>query len=404
MKKIVWLGIIFLIPCFLKAQATVEGVRFMDNAPWSEVIKAAEQQQKLIFVDCYTSWCGPCQMLARQVFPREDVGALFNAHFVSVKYDVERGEGLAFAEARRDLIQAYPTMLVYNLDGRLLLRMVGSRSAETLIQGMTAFLEGKTWQDYEKEYNAGNRDYDFVTEFLNILLIANQLEKYYAIRKDYITGLPLDSLLSQRIWNMAKEELKDPLSVQYQFVLRHLSQFQQKGFNLYDVENVLSVRLMSDVHALIQLGFETENADALAQLQERLNKLERIARYPVKGFPECLAAIRVEESFLFRNYEEMYYRLIYLGENGLLANPFWVYPWVDELAGQLKSKKQIRRCMDYFLGMQKTAWSAYENVVNAHEVLAKLYDRLGDKAKAVEETRLSEAWQARYDERKKTLE
>ena len=69
-----------------------QGIEFMDNEPWSKVLQRAKEQNRLIFMDCYTVWCGPCKGLAQDVFPQKQVGDFFNAHFVNVKYDMEKGD------------------------------------------------------------------------------------------------------------------------------------------------------------------------------------------------------------------------------------------------------------------------------------------------------------------------
>ena len=75
-----------------------QGIEFMDNEPWSKVLQRAKEQNRLIFMDCYTVWCGPCKGLAQDVFPQKQVGDFFNAHFVNVKYDMEKGEGPELAK------------------------------------------------------------------------------------------------------------------------------------------------------------------------------------------------------------------------------------------------------------------------------------------------------------------
>ena len=56
-----------------------EGIVFMENQPWSEVLQKAKEQNRLIFMDCYTVWCGPCKGLAKDIFPQKKVGDFFNA-------------------------------------------------------------------------------------------------------------------------------------------------------------------------------------------------------------------------------------------------------------------------------------------------------------------------------------
>ena len=65
------------------------GVSFIKDKPWEEVLKLAAAEDKLIFMDAYTTWCGPCKKMDRQVFPLESVGNFYNDKFISVKMDME---------------------------------------------------------------------------------------------------------------------------------------------------------------------------------------------------------------------------------------------------------------------------------------------------------------------------
>ena len=50
-----------------EALKKAEGIAFFKGT-WQEVLEQAKKENKLIFMDCYTSWCGPCKMLAKEVF------------------------------------------------------------------------------------------------------------------------------------------------------------------------------------------------------------------------------------------------------------------------------------------------------------------------------------------------
>lgn len=69
-----------------------QGIAFNHDS-FSAAVKAAAQERKLVFMDCYTSWCGPCKALARDVFTNDTVGDFFNKHFVCVKVDMEKEDG-----------------------------------------------------------------------------------------------------------------------------------------------------------------------------------------------------------------------------------------------------------------------------------------------------------------------
>ena len=185
-KKIFLFGVCLLFIQLLWAQETEKGIRFIDNEPWEKVLKKAKKQHKPIFVDCYTSWCGPCKQLAKDVFTREDVGQFVNEQFVSVKYDVEKENGLNFARQYRDQISAFPTLLLIQTDGTVMSRIVGAYPAEEILQSIKDGLEGKTWQKMAQEYEAGKRDYNFIIDYLNRLSIAGEDKKYEEIGRAHV--------------------------------------------------------------------------------------------------------------------------------------------------------------------------------------------------------------------------
>ena len=62
---------------------------FMENESWNAVKSKAVKENRMIFMDCYTTWCGPCKMMSNQVFKQKQVGDFFNQNFVNLKVDME---------------------------------------------------------------------------------------------------------------------------------------------------------------------------------------------------------------------------------------------------------------------------------------------------------------------------
>lgn len=56
------------------------------------MLARAKQKNKVILVDVYTTWCGPCKMLDQRVFTNNEVAHVFNPYFLNYKADAERGE------------------------------------------------------------------------------------------------------------------------------------------------------------------------------------------------------------------------------------------------------------------------------------------------------------------------
>jgi thiol:disulfide interchange protein len=90
-----------------------KGIQFVEPN-LAKALQEAKKQKKLIFVDAYTTWCGPCRMLKQNTFTDKAVGEFFNKNFINIALDMERGDGLAFAAKYQ--IAAYPTLLIINAD------------------------------------------------------------------------------------------------------------------------------------------------------------------------------------------------------------------------------------------------------------------------------------------------
>lgn len=115
--------------------AQERGTKF-ENISLKEALAKATKNggkaPKLVFVDCYTQWCGPCKKMAKQVFPLPVMGDFFNANFINLKIDVEKGEGIEIA--KRYNISAFPTFLILKANGEEVNRIVGASEADRFIE------------------------------------------------------------------------------------------------------------------------------------------------------------------------------------------------------------------------------------------------------------------------------
>jgi thiol-disulfide isomerase/thioredoxin len=115
----------------LHAAMPLHAITFEESATWPEVLKMARAQNKIIFVDAYATWCGPCKMMDRNVFPDEALSAFFDENFINVKIDMESERGTPFGADYE--VDAYPSLFFIGPDGSLLKKKVGLTEAPELL-------------------------------------------------------------------------------------------------------------------------------------------------------------------------------------------------------------------------------------------------------------------------------
>jgi thiol:disulfide interchange protein len=111
-----------------KAEAQIQ----FQKGTWADAVAAAKKQNKPIFVDAYATWCGPCKWMDANVFTDVTVGEYFNLNFINYKFDMEKGEGPAFAQ--KNGVKAYPTLLFFDKNEKEIHRVLGAKPADQFLE------------------------------------------------------------------------------------------------------------------------------------------------------------------------------------------------------------------------------------------------------------------------------
>ncbi len=153
MKKTIFVIIAFLA---LLANPHAQGIQFAEHEKWADILAKAKKEKKMIFMDAYTSWCGPCKMLAAQIFPQPEVGAFYNQNFINTHYDMEKDEGVMLANTFG--VNMYPTLLIIDGDGKIVTRTAGFMQAQALIDfGKGALGKAEKVEDWAAKYESGDK-------------------------------------------------------------------------------------------------------------------------------------------------------------------------------------------------------------------------------------------------------
>lgn len=181
-----------------------QGITF-DTASFAKLQAKAKKENKLIFLDAYASWCGPCKLMAKNIFTLKSVGDYYNSHFINTKIDMEKGEGIALAKKFK--VSAYPTYLFINGDGEVVHRTLGYVEEKDFIQfAKDARDPSRQLGSLKAKFDAGEKDPEFLK---NLIGLTYYTEPAYAqnVIARYFQGKPLGQALDKDDVNMLLSSL-----------------------------------------------------------------------------------------------------------------------------------------------------------------------------------------------------
>lgn len=222
LKTGVWL--FFLIGIVTFSQAQNREILF-EKGSFQEILTKAQQEQKLIFMDCYTSWCGPCKLLAKNVFTQDNVADFFNTHFINVSMDMEKGEGKALQQKYQ--IEAYPTLLLLDAQGEEVFRSVGGCSAQTLLSNFSSAMNPEnTIPGMEEKFAAGERAPEFVSKYWEALQKGRRFEDLQKSTLEFFKGMKVREVCEDQNWVLYDRfvNIDNPL---HHFMVEHIKDFKK---------------------------------------------------------------------------------------------------------------------------------------------------------------------------------
>ncbi|MHC1780025.1 MAG: redoxin family protein [Bacteroidales bacterium] len=193
----------FFIICFTLLFLTniapaQDGIRF-EKGSWKEVLEKARSEKKLVFVDVYTEWCGPCKQMVKDIFPKKSVGDIFNSSFINYKIDAEKGEGVAIAKSYG--VKGYPTYLFVNGDGILFYSSMGSMSEDKFLKeaqnALNEFNDPQPFAIMKSQYDNNKDNREFLLKYMDKCRVRGI--SYADVIDRYIVLLPNKELMDKAV-------------------------------------------------------------------------------------------------------------------------------------------------------------------------------------------------------------
>ena len=381
MKRFYVLIICLLLSVLTTKYTYSQGINFRQD-DWQNVLIQAKAQKKLIFVDIYTAWCGPCKEMDKKTFTDVSVGDKFNARFINYKVDAEKGFGITLA--KRYNVTSYPTCLFVDPSENLIYKQEGLLRAPDLVKEADMVLNNqanaKPLYALDKLYENGRRDTEFLNEYIAVRSLYDRIDNRDLV-EDYVKSLT-------PIQYSADKTLRIIVNNGFQIdgkAFDLLMKFREKAESLFEggaekvnrsfsqsINEVFDVALKGKNQALFDKALAA-NLKALPNTADRVNDKNKLAFYlamkDVNKFSEAA-----------EQYLDQYVMFVQI--ESIRKQDLWEYEKIMQ---------------NYKLGIRDSVGAGaalYQNLkVNAKNTMARLtaselnevvkafYDQVEDKAK-----------------------
>ncbi|WP_430815632.1 thioredoxin domain-containing protein [Carboxylicivirga sp. RSCT41] len=373
MKKL----LLALTAVIISVNLMAQGIEF-EHGTFVEALARAKAENKLVFMDCYTTWCGPCKQLARDIFPQKEVGDLFNKQFVNLKVDMEKGEGPELAEKYG--VKAFPTLLFMDSEGNVLHKVVGGTDVAGLIEHAGVAKDpSKQIGTMHKRYADGERDVVFLSEYIQALYGAYEREKMLPVGQEFIANTPKDQLANVNAFTViGYSSALEYGSDTYQYIIANKEKFiAAEGIGQENYDGVMG----QCVNA--HLMKKAESTNSLDELMKEIEKVKEEFDSPQSSMMEG----RIINTFYLshkqydnwfdasvRQAEEAGKQDARMGESILIQTAYQV-----SMDPQFAESGLYPKAIDMVEGLLK---EDAENLA-AYYCLACLYKCVGNKEKAL---------------------
>lgn len=238
-----------------------QGIEFRKGT-WADIQAKAKAENKHIFVDAYTTWCGPCKWQSKRVFPQEKVGTFFNKNFISFKMDMEKGEGINFR--KKYSVRAFPTLVYFSPQGEMVHKTVGANPAALLlVQAKNALDVNKQLFSLKKKFDQGERSNDFLKSYVKAAKDA--YEDFATPANVYLNQQGKDKWATAQNWDFIKQYIQSSSAPAFKYVLENKAKFIKIG-NKKQVNAYIEYIFIDDMRSIAR----SQDTEKLEDFKQKL--------------------------------------------------------------------------------------------------------------------------------------
>lgn len=253
--------IVCIFSLILAQIGTTQGIEFFQGT-WAQTLEEAKAENKLIFVDAYAVWCGPCKKMTKNVFPQKQVGEYYNAHFINVKLDMERGEGLKFK--KKYPVRAFPTFFYISPAGEIVLSVTGYRQPNDFVEvGRKAIERYDPSAELAIKYEKGERSPEVVLAYIGGLNKAGKSS--LAVANEYLRSQ--ENLATQENLAIIFEATTEADSRIFDYLIKYRNEI-----NKLKTKPIVDAKIAAACQKTTEKAFEFEIQDLLMEAQSKMRQ------------------------------------------------------------------------------------------------------------------------------------
>jgi len=203
-----------------------------EKLTFQEALAKAKKENKNVFVDCFTTWCIPCKRMEADVFTLDSVADYYNQNFINIKVDMEKGEGPALKKTYT--VEAYPSYLIVDADGKVKNKYVGGMSPKDFLANARKGLGTSEEARLNALYEKGDRSPEFMRNYIKHKVKVMEISKAKALNVEFMATLTPEQKSSPDNWflfgqNRYTMYLSDLFSPNFKYLTDHWKDFAAKN-------------------------------------------------------------------------------------------------------------------------------------------------------------------------------